>query len=310
MEFKTLASIVFTAFLILTCNTDHGKEEGVQHEKIEYRLQLESLKEASIKAAITKDFGKIEKQYTDDAILMAEYQPTIEGRETIALYYNEIFKRQQIKSYTKEITEIINLDSTFIEIGIFKKVFLEADTDTEQVQNGKYWNTWALAKNDSLKLKGEAFGFFHPIENPNSLLVDLPENGRQAANNVPLELRAYRALGEKGVQERDGILRAEMYSHDGKFMPFADTTKTGMSELQPYLIAYNSGNVKIDSIHTYTHRYENHQDYILEYSKFYVSWQVPNFSGVTTGKGVRIWKREEDNTLRIFRQLGSHNHKF
>lgn len=324
ITFKKTGENSFTVYFLIQHGENKGdileiffkrkiKEQAIKHKKKDFRSQLKILNNTFIKAAKIGKFNNVKHVYTEDAILIAEYQPLIQGRKNIESYYTEIFNRQQIKTYTKEINEIIDLDGTLVEIGTFIKVFKTNGTGKELEHKGKYWNIWQVLKNDSLKLKGEAFGFFHPIENPASLMVSSLKNSSNKQTDlgkqkIPLELKAYKALGEKGVRNRDGVLRAQMYTDNAKFMPFADTTKTGMSELKPYMIEYNRGDVKIDSINTGTFYYENHDTYILEYSKFHVRWSMPNFSGTTEGKGIKIWRREEDNSLKIYRIIGSHNH--
>lgn len=115
---------------------------------------------------------------------------------------------------------------------------------------------------------------------------------------------------EKYVRIGDGALRSEFFTNDGKFMPFAHSTVTGMDELKPYLIAYDTHRegFTIDSISVHTYHYEYFDDYVLEYPKFKVKWSTPQFSGRTEGKGVRIWKRQEHKSLRIYREIGTHNH--
>ena len=58
----------------------------------------------------------------------------------------------------------------------------------------------------------------------------------------------------------------------------------------------------------YTYEFETRGEYILEYDMFKVKWSVPNYSGRTEGKGIRIWKRQEDKSLRLYREIGTHNH--
>jgi hypothetical protein len=126
---------------------------------------------------------------------------------------------------------------------------------------------------------------------------------------MPFELKAYNALMEKGVRTRDAALRASFFTDDGSFFPFADTTVTGMGQIKPYLIAYSSrGEVSIDSIQCYTYDFEQSDNYILEYDMFKVRWSTVDLTGRTEGKGIRIWKRQYDHSLRLYREIGTHNH--
>ena len=251
--------------------------------------------------------------YDEAAISMPEYQPTLTGIDEITAFYQQIFRRQDISILQRTAEGVVRLDSTFVEIGVFSKEYTDVELDTTFSQNGKYWNIWGVQPNGSLTLKGESYGFFHPVEHPEALTIELSPEPSQAAafyssQKIPLELRAYSALGAKYVTMRSGELRSEFYADDAKFMPFQEPTVSGIDEIKPYLIKYNQGNVTIDSIETSTYHYEATDDHILAYTKFKVKWTVPNFSGRTEGKGIRIWQRQADHSLKIFRLIGSHNH--
>ncbi len=114
---------------------------------------------------------------------------------------------------------------------------------------------------------------------------------------------------EKYVKAGKGALRAQFFSNDGKFMPFSHPTLTGMSELKPYLIAYDTrgADFKFDLLSVYTYDYEYFDEYILEYPKFKVKWSTPNASGVAEGKNIRIWKRQSDKSLKLYLEISTHN---
>jgi ketosteroid isomerase-like protein len=276
--------------------------------------RLEKLAEVRTAAEKADDLESFLKYYDSNAISMPEYQPTLTGTNEIRQYYQAIFRRQQVQSLRRKSDEIIRLGKTVIEIGTFRKVYTDQKEDTPLTQNGKYWNIWEVQPDGNLRLKGEAFGFFHPVEHPEALTVQLPDSrtnkpGTYLGQAIPFELKAYNALMEKGVRLRDGALRSAFFTDDGQFMPFADSTVTGIQKLRPYLIAYSRrGEVVIDSIRCDTYHYEYLDDYLLEYAQFKVKWTLPQLSGRTEGKGIRIWKRQADQSLKLFREIGTHNH--
>ncbi len=279
------------------------------------KQQLEELSEIRTEAEKNDDLESLLVYYDENTISMPEYQPTLHGIDEIEVFYQEIFQRQNIKTFQRTADEIICLDNTIVEIGTFKKEYTDLKLDTVLLQNGKYWNIWKIQSDGSFKLKGETFGFFHPVEHPEALVVALTETQPDKTDvysnqKIPLELRAYNALNEKYVRMRDGALRSEFYTSDPKFMPFQEPTVTGIDEIKPYLIEYSSrGEVTIDSIAVYTYRYENFDDYILEYAKFKVKWIAPQRSGSAEGKGIRLWKRQNDGSLKIYRETGTHNYE-
>ncbi len=270
---------------------------------------------------LTEEITELEKKddlegfllHYDKAIIsIPEYQLTLTGSTEVRIFYKEIFARQKIKTFKRNTEEIVMIDSIAIEIGTFEKEYQDSKTDSTFTQNGKYWNIWSVKPDARFKIKAEAFGYFHPIKNSETLVVK--SNNKQPdeseillTKQIPFELKAYNALMEKGVRNRDGILRSEFFTDDAQVMPFADSTKRGIEKIKPYLIAYNAGPVTIDSIMVYTYHYEKFKDYVVEYTMFKVMWTIPQLSGRTEGKGIRIWKRQEDNSLKLFREIGTHN---
>jgi ketosteroid isomerase-like protein len=239
--------------------------------------------------------------YEPDVISMPEYQPTLHSIQELEAYYKEIFKRQRIKSFDRKAEEYITLGSTIIEIGTFVKTF-----DTVPAQNGKYWLVWHKKQNGTYKIKAEVYGYFHPIKDPKALTVSMPVS--KLHEPTPLELRAYDALNEKYVRLKDGALRSEFYTEDARYMPFQEPTVSG-KEIRPYLIEYSKrGDITFDSLDLSTIHSEYFPGYVLEYSEVKVKWSAANASGRTEGKGIRLWKRQADQSLKIYRHIGTHNY--
>lgn len=302
------------AFLLLfSCTTETKMTEQESHASIEEKLSVLSRKHAE--AEMNDDLPLFIATYHPDAICMPEYQFTLDGQTAIEAYYAKIFERQDVKSFENVAEEYIHLDSSsVVEIGTFTKRVSAPGNDSITTFHGKYWHVWRIAPDGDVKLKGEVYGYFHPIEDTENHIVDVnndqPDEGDIVKlKEIPFELKAYNALMEKGVRTRDAVLRASFFTEDGRFFPYADATLTGMSEIKPYLTAYSSrGKVSIDLIQCYTYDFEYAGNYILEYDMFKVKWRTPETSGRTEGKGIRIWKRQHDQSLRLFREIGTHNY--
>lgn len=262
--------IFFSLFLVVSCSEEKDKTPGTSSasaEQVEEKIiNLCKIRTEAEKNNAIEGFLAL---YNENAISMPEYQPTLTGIDEIKNYYKEIFKRQEIKLFRREANEFIHLDSTIIEKGTFKKEYIDTEADTLVTQNGKYWHVWGLQADGSFKLKGEAFGYFHHVETPESLTVAMLNSQPVISNTylnkeIPFELKAYNALMEKGVRNRDGILRTEFFTNDGQFMPFADSTVTGMDKIKPYLLEYTSrGEITIDSILCSTYHYERFEKHVF-----------------------------------------------
>ncbi len=300
-----------TLLLLTSCSPEQTDDQNIRHTT---EQQLQRLTQNLTESETKDDLNAFLEYYDDQTISMPEYQLTLRGRHEIEIFYREIFKRQNIKSFQRQAHEFVHLGKIIVEIGIFRKEYIDFKTDTLTVLSGKYWNVWKPQSDGSFKLSGGAFGYFHPVDHPEAMII--PMNKTQpddstvySQKKIPFELKAYNALMEKGVRIRDGVLRSEFFTNDASVYPFADTTVTGMEKIKPYLIEYsNRGVITIDSIMCYTYDFEYSGDYILEYAMFKVKWSRPNYSGRTEGKGIRIWKRQEDQSLRLYREIGTHNH--
>ncbi|HEX6226930.1 MAG TPA: hypothetical protein VFZ52_21075 [Chryseolinea sp.] len=306
---KTTNVSILALFAVLIFNGCDYKN----HDK-RVEVQLKALTAKLTELETTDALDTFIQYYDSQAISMPEYQVSLRGRKKIENFYREIFSRQQVIAFQRTSQEFIHMGSAIVEIGSFKKEYKDLKTDTLVGLTGKYWLVWDGSLDEGFKIKGESFGFFHPVPQP--ALFTVGENQRQpdegellGRREIPFELKAYNALMEKGVRNRDGNLRSEFFTPDGRFYPYADTAIVGLTRIKSHLIEYSSrGHVSIDSIMCYTFDFSYFENYVLEYDMFKVKWSVPNFSGRTEGKGIRIWKRLPDGSLRLYREIGTHNH--
>ncbi|MEO1451548.1 MAG: hypothetical protein AAFV07_18595 [Bacteroidota bacterium] len=262
-----------------------------------------------IDAATSQSFDKIRDLFRSDALLMIEYHPLLDEPAEIEQYYTTIFKRQKLKTYTRETIEVLPFKEWVMEIGLFRKEFVEGE-----VLRGKYINVWARIDNGDLKLKAESFGYLHRIEDPAHLIVAgledqaTPLKARPGVE-VPYELLAYGALNRSNVVARVPERSAAAYSEDGAYFPYADTLKKGRDNLITHFEAYYKHPATIDSLETWVYDLAEVEDGYIRYGKFYVDWTVPGYSGNTQGYGISYLKRLSDHSLRIHRQIGMHIHQ-
>jgi ketosteroid isomerase-like protein len=280
-----------------------------------FKGKIESKNKQISNALIAAKIDMLIDNFDDDAVCMPEFQPTMKGKHAIKEYYSEILKRRQIISFDKAISETIQLKNNIAEIGTFTLTYKTSDMPRTAL-HGKYLNIWVIQQNGDLKLKAESFGYLHAVDNPTSHVVTITKGLTNSASpkqsqritDLAFQLKALNTLMEKCVQTRDGNLRADFFTDDAIFMPFADSAKVGMTSIRKHLIAYNSYPVKIDSINIYNEYFEDCDEYVVEYPKFYVKWRTSENSGVGSGKGIRIWRREKNCSLKLFREIGIHDH--
>lgn len=306
----------FKAFFLLTVLFLIGNSVfGQSNSSDKFKSKIEITNKQISKAFIDKKVETIINHFDKDAFCMPEFQPTMKGIDAIKEYYTEIVNRRQITSFNKTILETIQLKNNIVEIGTFTTTYQNIEGQKSTL-NGKYFNIWTLKINGDLKLKAESFGYLHSIDNPTLHLVKIskeysgykfPQQSK-TTNDLAFQLKALNTLMEKSVQTRDGNLRADFFTDDAIFMPFADSSKVGIKSIRTHLIAYNSYPVKIDTINIYNEYFEACNNYVIEYPRFHVKWHTSDNSGVGSGKGIRIWKREKNCSLKIYREIGIHDH--
>jgi len=293
------------ALLLLGCSVKTA-DTPTAHSP-QYAGQLKQLNQHITKAALNKDFQSIAYLYDENTLLLAEYQPMLDGIDLIKQYYNESFQRQDLTDYNRQTMEINDLGAFVLEIGLFDKTF----ADGRKVR-GKYFSNWKKGQDGDLSLRAECFGFFGEPENKEIFRIeDLtddhpPLEGRNGLK-IPTEMQAYNALGENNVRDRDTKGVVNSYTKDGIYFPFADTAKVGYNELLTHFTGYHAPPAKIDSIEVWTHDFDVIDDGYIRYNKFYVKWTLPNgYTGETAGAGIVYWKRHEDGSLKKHRQVGTH----
>lgn len=128
---------------------------------------------------------------------------------------------------------------------------------------------------------------------------------------VEAELARLNALDAEAVKAHDAPAKFARYAQDGVYMPFADTPKVGIDEIRAHLTAYTDQGrgVMFDSVRVWNEGFEVLHGYVVEYPKFEVRWRNGADSGVVSGGGLRLWRRDADCSLKLLRQIATHDHR-
>lgn len=305
---KNIALLFLLAVVLISCNENLDRDTDTIASENNIEKAVEKLNQLLIQATLEKDFDLAKDIYLDSCLLLADYQPMLDGKSQVKAYYEEIFNRQTLTNYTKTTLEVFDFEKLVLEIGTFNKDFSDQES-----HRGKYFNVWQKSDTGELLLKAEAFGYFKNLDDPEALVVkelkdeSIPLLGR-AGKTIPMEIQAYHALGQNRVRDRDTKAVVDSYTPDGVYYPFADSAKTGYEGLLKHFTAYHKNPVKIDSIETWSYDYDLVKDGMIWYSKFYVKWTVPGYTGESSGTGISYWKRTKDNAWKKYRQIGMHIH--
>src|SRR5690606_16236339 len=126
-------------------------------------------------------------------------------------------------------------------------------------RRGKYANLWGVEPDGSLRLKGDIWGYFEPLPNPGLFFVELEREEPAAARPMgnPRLAEMLTRLNEadaEAVRSRDVEAKLAILAEDAVIMPFADTPKSGMAEIRPYLTQYtaNGEGIMFDDVRVWT----------------------------------------------------------
>lgn len=266
-------------------------------------------------AMLANDPSVLALLYRPDAMSMPDYQPALHGTAQIAAYHRVLGQRRQVSGYVPVTSEIFDLGKAIVEIGTFT-INWSLPTGAKEEERGKYVHIWGVEADGSLRLKSDVRGYFRRLPNPAAFFVDLPQGDisteRPSAADPELErtLRARNMRNAEAVRNHDAEAKIADYADDAVIMPFADTNKTGIGEIRPYLIAYTEAGrgVTFDTVRVWNVGFEDFGTYVIEYPKFQVNWRSSDVSGVVKGGGLRLWRRRADGSLALFRQIGTHDY--
>ncbi len=269
--------------------------------------QLEQANALITATELNNDLEKRLSVYNQNSICMPDHQASMQGITNLKLYHSSIFDRQNLSKYQRKTTKIIPVENRIIELGTYEKEGTSSLNQTPFLHKGKYFNVWTFDESGILKLAIETWNYDQAIEDINSILVRMPPAKQHGIFEIQKELSPQQSkqlsdlstIMKNGVKKRDGTLRTTIYHDDAIFMPHDEPMMIGKKQILEHLIAYNSGNVSIDSIEAGSNWAENLGDYILQSSNYYVEWSVDSYSGIGKGKGLRLWRKTKEGNQKM-----------
>ncbi len=279
------------------------------------KIDHESIREFNkkyIKMYIDMDFSHVKQHYNDSIRVMPEFQKTVLFKENIEKYYQSFFSRFKIKDYSRDIHEILDLGSRIMEIGTFD-ISLSDSIETYELK-GKYVNIWKTNSDGEPELFTEAWNYDHVVEFAEKLKFENVPSIRMAlephitiTDNVSFELAGLNALMERTITEKDGRLWAKFYDDDGKSLHSFIPTVIGREKLDKYYLEHATELPVFEKLDIRTDRIDELQGYVVEYATAIANWRMNEHSGVSTSKNIRLWKRQPNGSLKIYRLIAMYD---
>ncbi|AQR74480.1 hypothetical protein BXU08_13200 [Sphingomonas sp. LM7] len=263
-------------------------------------------------ARVSGDVDGLMAHFAPDSVIMPEHQPRLFGRDRGVAYYRAFTARLPIATYDPVTVDILPLANGALEWGTFKVRY--RNSVPSPVLDGKYVHLWRRQAEGTLKLKAEVWGYVSPLADPASHWIAEVSSGTPAQQHpdagVAAELAALNAADARSVQSHD-TSRIDQYAQDAVYLPFAEKPQLGLPAIRAHLTPYieRGRGATFDGVNVGNDGFEVLDGYVIEYSKFEVRWRAGEAAGVTSGGGLRLWRREADCSLKKIRQIGTHDYR-
>ncbi|MDB4292980.1 hypothetical protein N9954_06180 [Maribacter sp.] len=304
--FLVTAFILFNALWCLA-------QSGMQIDE-RTAAYLEKFRADYIQSMLDKNPEIISSYYSEAIRLMPEFQKTILKKENAILYHNAFFKRFDIAEYSREKMEIFNLGARIVEHGRFTLKMVSQQTKQEYLLNGKYQNIWESLGDNSLQLLTEAWNYDHSVDFADQLRFNTIPSVCMALqphlpihSNISFELAGLNALMELTIMEKDEKIWALFYADDGMSLHSFKPLVKGRKALDEYFEMHVDELPIFEKLDVRTDQIDELDGYVIEYATAIANWRNDDYSGISTSKNIRIWRRAPNGTLKIFRLIAMYD---
>lgn len=252
--------------------------------------------------------------YADSVRLMPAFQPTMHGKENAGKYYNAWLHRFKIQSCSRQTLEIINIGGRVIETGTFRTIVRPGSSQADQTLAGKYIAIW-LKVAGNIFLFTEAwnydsyYGEFHQQLKFDEVSAVVVAFGTQAPVDDPIsfELAALNQFHGITVSAGDASRWSQFFADDAILMANYFPSLNGRHAIDEYIRMHVKELPVFEKLDIRNDRIDVIGEFIIEYASHVANWRAGEFSGVSTGKNLRIWKRQPDCSLKMFRQIAMYD---
>lgn len=276
---------------------------------------LNKFRQDQTESILNNNLAVLEPYYADSIRLIPPFQKTMEGKKATAAYYKAFTDSFIIHEFSKREIEILDLNKQLMEIGTLMFQITSKDSGKKYQLVGKYMDLWHIGTEAHPLLLTEIWNFDESYGDLHDRLRfdDLPTKQQAMLPNVPVtnsirfELAAYNRLLDATVTQHDAATWALYYSDDAILM----SSYYPMFKGKKAIIGYIESHVKelpvFEELDIRNDRIDDLGIFVVEYASHIASWKNGGYSGVSLGKNIRIWRREADHSLKMFRSIGNYD---
>ena len=301
-----LGSLATATSSVAATSPDASREVARDH-----RAALDAYRAAIASAFLTGEPEAAIRPLADSVRLMPAYQKTIVGKADATTYYQAFLKRFAVSAYQRSPIEIVDLGSRVMEIGRFTMTLSRA-SETHTF-TGKYLDLWekspagvklhtAAWNHDEMPKFAEHLRFAEVPSMHLALQARAP-----VTPGIPLEIAALHKLEESAIAQHDGKTWALFYADDAISLANQGTVVSGRQALDEYFDRHAKALPVFEKLDLRTHQIDDLGQYAVEYASGVVTWRVNEWSGVSLGKGVLIWRRTTGGMPQIWRSISMYD---
>lgn len=258
--------------------------------------------------------GLLAAYYAQNVRLMPEFQHTVMGKKD-ALAYQEAFTgRFDVQQTDRAPLETLDLGTRVVELGTFTTTLTHRQTGRKYTLAGKYQNLWEKPAPGKLALVTEAWNYNHPVPFADLLrfgtvpAVQVAYQAHVPVNsNISFELAALNGLMEAAFTQHDANLSSRFFTDDAAFIYSSNPIYRGRQALDAFFVQHMREMPVFEQLDCRTDRIDVLDGYVVEYASHIAHWRNGEASGINTGKNLRIWRREGDGSLKLFRQMAMYD---
>lgn len=302
-------SFVLVLLVVLTAINLFGQPKA--DEKLAERVR--KFRTTYTQAMMGKKPEVLQSYLHQNIRLMPEFQKTVFTKNNAALYFKSFLSRFDVLEYQYTELDILDLGSRVVETGTFRmKLKLKSNTTLNEVE-GKYMDIWEKL-NGSLTLLTMGWNHNQRSEiDEQYRFMDVPavQTAYQPhvviKDNVSFELAALNKLHESSIIEHDSRIWGQFFTEDIVLLSNLHQLSIGKKAVQEYLDFHVRELPVFEKLDIRNDEIDNLGEYVIEYASHIANWRSGEASGVNTGKNIRLWRREPDHSLKIFRNIGMYD---
>ena len=280
----------------------------------DHRAALDAYRTAIAGAYLTGKPDGALRPLAESVRLMPAYQKSILGKADAATYYQAFMKRFAVHAYERSPIEVANLGQRVMEIGRFTMTVAVRGSNETHAIAGKYMDLWEKSPSGALAL--HTAGWNHderPKIAEHLSFAEVPSVHMALQARLPvtagirLELAALQKLEESAITQHDGKTWALFYADDGIVLANQGSVVSGRATLDEYFDRHAKELPVFEKLDLRTHHIDYLGDYAVEYASGVATWRMNEWSGVSLGKGILIWRRADGGTPRIWRAISMYD---